>query len=51
MTSALAVTSGEAKQVRGTVLAVLKKLPDGSWKVFRAMGRNEPGIPGKAGGL
>src|SRR5262245_58480370 len=29
---------GEAKQVRGTVLAVLKKLPDGSWKVFRAMG-------------
>jgi len=29
---------GEAKQIRGTVLAVLKQLPDGSWKVFRAMG-------------
>jgi uncharacterized protein (TIGR02246 family) len=42
---------GEAKQVRGTVLMVLKKLPDGSWKVFRAMGSMEPGTPGKAGGL
>ena len=29
---------GEAKQVRGTLLAVLTKLPDGSWKVFRGMG-------------
>lgn len=29
---------GEPTQVRGTVLAVLKKLPDGSWRVFRAMG-------------
>ncbi len=29
---------GEPKQVRGTVLGVYKKLPDGSWKVFRAMG-------------
>ena len=29
---------GEAKQIRGTVLALLKKLPDGSWKVFRGMG-------------
>ena len=28
----------EAKQIRGTVLTVLKKLPDGSWKCFRAMG-------------
>ena len=28
----------EPKQVRGTVLVVLKKLPDGSWKCFRAMG-------------
>ncbi len=28
---------GDAKQVRGDVLAVWKKLPDGSWKVFRAM--------------
>ena len=29
---------GEAKQVRGTVLLVLKRLPDGSWKGFRGMG-------------
>jgi ketosteroid isomerase-like protein len=29
---------GEAKQIRGTVLIVLKKLPDGSWKCFRGMG-------------
>jgi len=29
---------GEAKPVRGTVLAVLKKLPDGNWKAFRAFG-------------
>ena len=28
----------EAKQIRGTVLVVFKKLPDGSWKCFRAMG-------------
>ena len=39
---------GEAKQVRGTLLAVFTKLPDGSWKVFRAMGSIEPGTPGKA---
>jgi ketosteroid isomerase-like protein len=42
---------GEAKQVRGTVLAVFKKLPDGTWKIFRALGSVEPGPPGKAGGL
>jgi ketosteroid isomerase-like protein len=30
--------SGEPKHVRGTVLLVLKKLPDAGWKVFRAMG-------------
>lgn len=30
--------NGEPKQVRGTVLAVLKKLPDGSWKCYRALG-------------
>ena len=29
---------GEPQHVRGTVLAVLKKLPDGIWKCFRAMG-------------
>jgi ketosteroid isomerase-like protein len=40
----------EAKQVRGAVLAVFKKLPDGSWKCFRAMGAMEPGTPAKAGG-
>jgi len=38
---------GEAKQVHGTVLLVMKKLPDGSWKCFRAMGGTESGIPGK----
>ena len=32
---------GEAKQIRGTVLTVLKKLPDGSWKIFRGMGTTE----------
>jgi uncharacterized protein (TIGR02246 family) len=42
---------GEAKQVRGTVLMVLKRLPDGSWKCFRAMGAMDPGTPGNAGGL
>jgi hypothetical protein len=38
--TASVVTSpgGEAKQVRGTVLMMLKKLPDGRWKAFRAMG-------------
>jgi ketosteroid isomerase-like protein len=25
-------------QIRGTVLLILKKLPDGSWKCFRGMG-------------
>jgi ketosteroid isomerase-like protein len=29
---------GEAKQIGGTVLGVWKKLPDGNWKGFRAMG-------------
>ncbi len=29
---------GEVKQIRGTRLAVLKKLPDRSWKWFRLMG-------------
>jgi ketosteroid isomerase-like protein len=42
---------GEAKHVRGTLLGVWKKLPDGSWKAFRAMGGIEPGTPAKAGGL
>ena len=32
---------GKAKQIRGTVLIVLKKLPDGSWKCFRGMGSFE----------
>ena len=32
---------GESKQIRGRVLMVLKKLPDGSWKCFRAMGSSE----------
>jgi ketosteroid isomerase-like protein len=42
---------GGVKQVRGKVLMVLKKLPDGSWKVFRGMGDVEPVTAGKAGGL
>jgi len=29
---------GEVKRIRGKVLMVLKKLPDGSWKCFRGMG-------------
>ena len=29
---------GEVKQIRGQVLIVLKRLPDGSWKGFRGMG-------------
>jgi ketosteroid isomerase-like protein len=29
---------GEAKQIRGTRLMVLKKMPDGNWKCFRGMG-------------
>ena len=36
--SYVASPGGEPTQVRGTVLGVYKKLPDGSWKVFRAMG-------------
>jgi ketosteroid isomerase-like protein len=39
--SYVASSGGEPTQVRGTVLAVLKKLPDGSWRVFRAMGITE----------
>ena len=42
---------GEVKHVRGKVLVVLKRLPDGSWKCFRAMGATEPGTIAKAGGL
>jgi ketosteroid isomerase-like protein len=29
---------GEVKQIRGTRLMVLKKMPDGGWKCFRGMG-------------
>ena len=39
--SYVASPGGEPTHVRGTVLAVHKKLPDGSWKVFRAMGISE----------
>ena len=34
-------SGGETKQIRGARLWVLKKLPDGSWKCFRAMGITE----------
>jgi uncharacterized protein (TIGR02246 family) len=40
-TASVALPGGEPTQVRGTLLAVLKKLPDGRWKVFRAMGITE----------
>ena len=40
----------EVKQIRGTVLGVWKRLPDGSWKAFRGMGGTESPIAGKAGG-
>jgi uncharacterized protein (TIGR02246 family) len=33
----------EVKQTRGTVLMVLKKLPDGTWKCFRGMGMGDKG--------
>jgi ketosteroid isomerase-like protein len=36
--SIVATPGGEPKQVRGTVLLVFKKLPDGNWKCFRGMG-------------
>ena len=36
--SVMASTGAAPTQVRGTVLGVLKKLPDGSWKGFRGMG-------------
>jgi uncharacterized protein (TIGR02246 family) len=39
--SYVASAGGEPTRVRGTLLAVLKKLPDASWKVFRAMGITE----------
>jgi uncharacterized protein (TIGR02246 family) len=36
--SYVASPGGEPQQNRGTALGVYKKLPDGSWKAFRAMG-------------
>jgi ketosteroid isomerase-like protein len=36
--SYVASAAAEPTHIHGTVLAVLKKLPDGRWKVFRAMG-------------
>ena len=39
--SYVASPGGEPTQVRGTALLVLRKLPDGSWKCFRAMGIRE----------
>lgn len=41
---------GEVKQIRGTVLGVWKRLPDGSWKAFRGMGGTESPAAGKVGG-
>ena len=39
--SFVASPGAEATQVRGTGFLVLKKLPDGSWKCFRAAGTME----------
>jgi ketosteroid isomerase-like protein len=36
------------KHIRGKVLGVLKKLPDGSWKVARAMGVVNAALPWEA---
>lgn len=35
--------AGEAKRILGTGLAVWKKLPDFSWKIFRWMGGAQSG--------
>jgi len=32
------VPGSKAKEIRGTVLLVFKKMQDGSWKAFRGMG-------------
>jgi len=40
---------GEAKQIRGTRLVVLKKAPDGSWKYFRGIGKVVGAAPAPAG--
>jgi len=39
---------GEVKHIRGKVLMVLKKLPDGSWKCARAMGVVNAALPWEA---
>jgi ketosteroid isomerase-like protein len=39
--SFVASPGAEPTQTRGTVLGVYKKLPDGRWKAFRAMGTTE----------
>ena len=44
--SYVASPDGEAKQIRGTRLSVLKKLPDGSWKYFRGMGTPVAAVAG-----
>jgi ketosteroid isomerase-like protein len=45
--SSVETAGGEAKQIRDTVLMVLKKLPDGSWKYFRRMGNTLIASPGQ----
>ena len=39
---------GEVKRIRGKVVMVLKKLPDGSWKAARAMGVVNAALPWEA---
>jgi ketosteroid isomerase-like protein len=40
---------GEPKQIRGSRLMVLRKLPDGGWKYFRGMGKVVGAAPAPAG--
>jgi ketosteroid isomerase-like protein len=47
--SFVSAAGAEPTHVRGTLLAVYKKLPDGSWRVFRGLGGVEPGAPAKGG--
>src|SRR5262245_11806103 len=49
--SYVASTGADPVQTRGTVMAVLKKQSDGTWKVFRALGGLEPSTAGKVGGF
>jgi uncharacterized protein (TIGR02246 family) len=36
---------GSAEEDRGSWLWIVRRQPDGSWKIFRAMGASEPAVP------